>query len=130
MVRARARSRPGRSARRQPRGVTSAGMSTSRAAVRPVRSAPGPRSGSSGRYGKSGSSPVMTRIASPGSVPGIEPIPVALPGGHGKRWLSTLPSLSARGSDPAHGPDDQEDDDREDDQHREHVVPDVVADAG
>ena len=80
---ARARSRPGRSARRQPRGVTSTAMSTSSAAVRPVRSAPGPRSGSSGRCGKSGSSPAMTRIASAGLVPGIEPIPVALPAGHG-----------------------------------------------
>ena len=77
------RSRPGRSASRQPRGLTSTGMSTSRAAVRPVRSAPGPRAGSSGRCGRSGSSPAMTRIASAGSVPGIEPIPVALPAGHG-----------------------------------------------
>jgi hypothetical protein len=34
-------------------------------------------------------------------VPGIDPIPVALPGGHGKRWLLTLPSLglSAEGTD-------------------------------
>ena len=80
---ARARSRPGRSATRQPRGVTSTAMSTSSAAVRPVRSAPGPRSGSSGRCGKSGSSPTTTRIASAGLVPGIEPIPVALPAGHG-----------------------------------------------
>jgi len=52
-------------------------------AVRPVRSAPGPRAGSSGRCGKSGSSPAMTRMASAGSVPGIDPIPVALPAGHG-----------------------------------------------
>ncbi len=89
---ARARSRPGRSASRQPRGVTSAGMSTSRAAVRPVRSAPGPRSGSSGRYGNPGSSPATTRIASAGSVPGIDPIPVALPGAQGKPG----PSWSAR----------------------------------
>ena len=84
MVLARDRSRPGCSASRQPRGVTSTGISTSSAAVRPVRSAPGPRSGSSGRCGKSGSSPAMTRIASAGLVPGIEPIPVALPAGQGK----------------------------------------------
>ena len=35
----------------------------------------------------------MTRIASAGSVPGIDPIPVALPGDHGKGWLSTVSSL-------------------------------------
>ena len=94
---ARARSRPGRSASRQPRVVTSAGMSTSRAAVRPVRSAPGPRSGSSARCGKPASSPAMTRMASAGSVPGIDPIPVALPGDHGKGWLSTVSSLEPAG---------------------------------
>ena len=53
-------------------------------ALRPIRSAPGPRSGSSGRCGRSGSSPKTIRCASAMSVPGSEPIPVAAPAGHGK----------------------------------------------
>src|SRR5215469_13444316 len=71
-------------------------MSTSRAAVRPVRSAPGPRAGSSARCGRSGSSPKTRRNASAGSVPGSEPTPVALAGGQGKGSSvisGTLPSL-------------------------------------
>src|SRR3954469_9776873 len=46
-------------------------------------SAPGPRAGSSGRCGRSGSSPKTMRWASVTSVPGSEPIPVAAPAGHG-----------------------------------------------
>src|ERR1700678_187804 len=96
MVRARRMSRPGRSAIRQPRGVTSTGMSTSSAAVRPMMSAPGPRPGSSARYGRSGTSVAMTRAASIGVSPGIDPIPVAVPGTHGNACFSaTGPSLSA-----------------------------------
>ena len=83
MVCARRMSRPGRSVNRHRPAVISTGSSISSAAVRPVRSAPGPRSGSSARCGKSGSSPRMIRVASAGSVPGMEPTPVALAGGHG-----------------------------------------------
>ena len=49
MLRAARMYRPGRSAIRHPPVVVSTGMSISRAAVRPIRSAPGPRAGSSGR---------------------------------------------------------------------------------
>ena len=87
-------SRPGRSASCQPRVVVCTGMSTSSAAVRPIMSAPGPRSGSSGRCGRSGSSPKTTRQASTGSVPGIDPIPVALAAGHGNCWFCSLTVLS------------------------------------
>src|SRR5207344_443877 len=83
--RARVRTRPGRPANRQPVEVASTGRSSSSAAVRPVRSAPTPRAGSSARWGTSGSSPTTIRIASAGSVPGMDPVPVAQAGGHGSR---------------------------------------------
>ena len=91
-------------AKRQPRVVVSTARPVSSAAVRPVRSAPGPRPGSSGRCGKPGSSPSTTATASAGSVPGIEPTPVALPGGQGKGGISwlTQPSLATA---PPGGPD-------------------------
>ncbi len=54
-------------------------MSTRNAAPRPIMSAPGPRAGSSGRCGRSGSSPRTVLVASAGSVPGIDPTPVATP---------------------------------------------------
>ena len=54
---------PGRGTSRQPAGVRSTARSTSRAALRPIRSAPAPRPGSSGRCAKSGSSP--RRAAAP-----------------------------------------------------------------
>ena len=60
--------------------VVSTGRSTSSAAVRPVMSAPDPRPGSSGRCGRSGSSPRIMATASAGSVPGMDPIPVAAAG--------------------------------------------------
>src|SRR5262245_5619558 len=53
------------------------------AAGRPIMSEPGPRAGSSGRWGKSGSSPNTSLVASTGSVPGREPTPVADPGAQG-----------------------------------------------
>ena len=62
---------------RQPEGWRSTGRSGSSAHVRPTRSAPGPRPGSSGRCGSSGSSPATIADASRGSVPGIDP--TALP---------------------------------------------------
>ncbi len=82
--RARLVSRPGRSPRRQPLGSTRAYSSTSIPAVRPIMSAPGPRAGSSGRWGKSSKLPVTVFAASRASVPGREPMPVAGP----KRWLA------------------------------------------
>src|ERR1700753_2095097 len=107
--------RPGRSAIRHPVGTVSTGMSISRAAVRPMRSAPGPRFGSSGRNGKSGSSSTTIRTAAAGSVPGSDPVPVPLPTAQGKvfwpgprsvPWSPllpfsvTLPSLEPRGDVP------------------------------
>src|SRR5262245_27137700 len=62
-------------------------------------SAPGPRAGSSGSCGSSGSSPSTMRWASPTSVPGIDPIPVAAPRG-------STNSLTAT---PLPKPDGQED---------------------
>src|SRR5215218_1552359 len=70
---------PGRGTSRQPAGVRSTARSTSRAALRPIRSAPAPRAGSSGRWAKPGSSPTTSRIASAGSVPGRDPTPEAGP---------------------------------------------------
>src|SRR3954449_779865 len=55
-----------------------------------MRSAPAPRSGSSGRCGKSGSSPVTSRSASTGSVPGREPTPEAGPQSVGTGLRSVL----------------------------------------
>ena len=46
---------------------------------RPIMSAPAPRAGSSGTCGRSGSSPSTVLVASAGSVPGIDPTPVATP---------------------------------------------------
>src|SRR4051812_14662079 len=53
-------------------------------------SAPAPRPGSSGRCGKSGSSPVTSRSASTGSVPGRDPTPEAGPHGVGTGLRSVL----------------------------------------
>ncbi|GAA3435658.1 hypothetical protein GCM10018954_052650 [Kutzneria kofuensis] len=58
-------------------------------AVRPIMSAPTPRAGSSARCGRSGSSPTTTRLASPGSVPGSDPMPVATAVAQGE--FSTTP---------------------------------------
>src|SRR3954466_15271318 len=68
-------------------------------------SAPTPRAGSSGRWGKSGSSPNTTAAASAGSVPGIEPIAVAAPLGQ-SRSLTTADSgrPAADGGDRAAAP--------------------------
>ena len=102
---ARRTSRPGRSAIRQPRGpASSTGMSTSSAAARPVMSAPGPRPGNSARNGRSGSSPATIRAASIGFSPGMEPIPVAVPGAHGNACFSATVSSLAASSDKAPGP--------------------------
>src|SRR5204862_557122 len=72
--------------------------STSSPVARPIMSAPGPRAGSSGRYGRSGSSPNVMRTASPMSVPGNDPIPVAAPAGHGS---SMVTGSDCTGSRPA-----------------------------
>ncbi len=61
---------------------SSTGSSDSRPAPRPISSAPGPRAGSSGRYGRSVSSPSTVATASTMSVPGSDPTPVAEPAGH------------------------------------------------
>ena len=97
---ARERSRPGRSTSRQPTGCRSTGMSTSSAAARPIMSAPGPRAGSSGRYGTcgSGSSPSVVRSVSTPSSPGHEPTPLARPG-----TGSSIPRASARPVAPDKG---------------------------
>lgn len=76
--RARFESRPGRSLIRQPLGSTWAYMSTSSPRERPIMSAPGPRAGSSARYGNSSKDPVTVLAASRASPPGREPTPVAL----------------------------------------------------
>src|SRR3954467_5050515 len=55
-----------------------------------MRSAPAPRPGSSGRCGRSGSSPVTRRNASTGSVPGSDPTPEAGPHGVGTGLRSVL----------------------------------------
>src|SRR4051812_41815881 len=57
-------------------------------------SAPTPRSGNSGRYGRSGSSPNTIARASSTSWPGIEPTPVAAPLGHGAEGDSGLTSVT------------------------------------
>ena len=75
----RRRSRPGRSTSRQPDGCRSTGRSTRNAVPRPIMSAPTPRAGNSGTCGRSGSSPSTVLVASAGSVPGIDPTPVATP---------------------------------------------------
>ena len=49
--------------------------------MRPIMSAPTPRAGSSGRAVSTGSSPATMAAASRGSVPGMEPTPVAAPSG-------------------------------------------------
>src|SRR5262245_12892804 len=70
-------------------------MSTSRAAVRPIMSAPGPRPGSSGRWGNAArvSSTIFT--ASAMSVPGSDPTPVADAGGQTQSPMNA--TLSATG---------------------------------
>jgi hypothetical protein len=59
-------------------------------------SAPAPRSGSSGRCAKSGSSPVTRRSASTGSVPGRDPTPEA-----GPHRVAPGPTAPSRGSSRA-----------------------------
>ena len=89
------RSWPGREAARHRLAYSSTGSSTSSAADRPITSAPGPRAGSSGRWGRSGSSPRTTRRASAISVPGSDPIPVAAPAGQGQSvTTATYPQAS------------------------------------
>src|SRR5690606_4581603 len=69
---------------------------------RPIMSAPRPRRGSSGRYGQSGSSPKTVRTASPMSVPGRDPMPVATPAG--SAWSATGGAFArARGGVLGHG---------------------------
>ncbi|GFE21914.1 hypothetical protein Sliba_23670 [Streptomyces nigrescens] len=62
-------------------------------------SAPGPRAGSSGRYGKVSSDPVTVLAASRASPPGIDPIPVAAPAVH----FCVLFSLTQAGYAPVGG---------------------------
>ncbi len=79
-LRARRWSTPGASVSRQPAGCRSAPSSLTMARARPVMVAPAPRPGSSGRWGRSGSSPSTVRTASAyaaSSSPGIDPTPVA-----------------------------------------------------
>ena len=61
--------------------------------VRPIMSAPGPRAGSSGRWGKVSTDPVTVFAASRASPPGIDPMPVAAPAAH----LYVLFSLTREG---------------------------------
>ncbi len=75
---------------RQPLGSTRAKTSTRSPAVRPIMSAPGPRAGSSGRWGSVSNEPVTVFAASRASVPGIEPTPVAVPAPHDMDLLFSL----------------------------------------
>src|SRR5688572_7535095 len=86
---------PGRGTSRQPAGVRSNARSTRNAAPRPIRSAPGPRAGSSGRCAKSGSSPTTRRSASAGSAPGRDPTPEAGPHAVGTGLGSVLSGVTA-----------------------------------
>src|SRR4051812_46758399 len=69
-----------------------------------MRSAPAPRPGSSGRCGRSGSSPVTRRNASTGSVPGSDPTPEAGPHWVGAGLGSSVPPSSLPGAVLSSGP--------------------------
>ena len=71
--RARAASRPGRVTSRHPDTVSSPLSPSATARPRPLRSAQGPRAGSSGRWGKSGNRSITQAAAARGSSPGNRP---------------------------------------------------------
>ncbi|GAA2717458.1 hypothetical protein GCM10010315_30790 [Streptomyces luteosporeus] len=62
-------------------------------------SAPGPRAGSSGRWGSASSDPVTVFAASRASSPGIEPTPVAAPAPHTFDLLFSLLWLTGEAYD-------------------------------
>ena len=80
---ARRRSRPGCAVSRQPEGWISTGRSASRAAPRPIMSAPGTAGRQLRQVRQRRQLAEDERGVASTSVPGIEPMPVTAPGGHG-----------------------------------------------
>ena len=98
--RARRWSMPGRGTSRHPAGVRSTARSTSSAALRPIRSAPGTPAGQLGQVRRTPAAHRATsRTASAGSVPGRDPTPEAGP--HGTRHRPRR--RDSRGGRPADG---------------------------